>query len=154
MHMAAVVEMTVIDIEFADQLILGGVGNAYAEVFRHTGMGGGRGHSRAPIRGKNSRRSYSNVNRRGVVDMSLTAALMRHVVGFGPVPHQLSHFLTDAFLTIEMGSLIPAPWKGRAQRGFRRCLRPVAAVERPGRKASQKYLKFPDQPIWLSLSVG
>jgi hypothetical protein len=40
MHVAAVVEMTVIDIEFADQLILGGVGNVYTEVFRHTGMGG------------------------------------------------------------------------------------------------------------------
>ena len=68
MHVAAVVEMTVIDIEFADQLILGGVGNAYAEVFRHTGTGGGRGHRRAPIRGRNSGRSYSNVNRHRVVD--------------------------------------------------------------------------------------
>jgi hypothetical protein len=68
MDMAAVVEMTVIDIEFADQLILGGIGNADAEVFRHTGTGGGRGHRRAPIRGKNSGRSYSNVNRHRVVD--------------------------------------------------------------------------------------
>jgi hypothetical protein len=33
--------MTVIDIEFTDQLILGGVGNADAEVSRHTGRGGG-----------------------------------------------------------------------------------------------------------------
>ena len=41
MHMAAVVEMTVIDIEFADQLILVGLGNSDAEVSRHTGMGGG-----------------------------------------------------------------------------------------------------------------
>src|SRR3984893_3980466 len=44
MHMAAVVEMTVIDIEFADQLILVGVGNADAEVSRHTGSGRGRSH--------------------------------------------------------------------------------------------------------------
>jgi hypothetical protein len=69
-------------------------------------MGGGRGHRRAPIRRKNSRknsgRSYSNVNRRGVVDMSLMAALMWHVGGFGSVPHQLSHFHTDAFLTIDL----------------------------------------------------
>ena len=63
MHMAAVVDMTVIDIEFAYQLILVGVGNSDAEMFRHTGMGGGRGHRRAPIRGRNSGRSYSNVNR-------------------------------------------------------------------------------------------
>src|SRR5437868_13370918 len=54
MHMAAVVEMTVIDIEFADQLILGGVDNADAEVFRHTETGGGRSRRRAPIRGRNS----------------------------------------------------------------------------------------------------
>ena len=67
MHMAAVVEMTVIDIELADQLILVGVSNADAEVFRHTGMGGGRGHRRAPIRGRNSGRSYSNVNRQGLL---------------------------------------------------------------------------------------
>ena len=40
-HMPAVVEMTVIGIEFADQLILVGVGNADAEVFRHTGYGQG-----------------------------------------------------------------------------------------------------------------
>jgi len=52
MHMAAVVEMTVIDIEFADQLILVGVSNADAEVFRHTGTGRSRGHRCAPIRGK------------------------------------------------------------------------------------------------------
>jgi hypothetical protein len=45
MHMAAVVEMTLIDIEFAGQLILVCVGNADAEVSRHTGTGGGRGHS-------------------------------------------------------------------------------------------------------------
>ena len=70
MHMAAVVEMTVIDIEFADQLILVGLGNSDAEVLRHTGMGGGRGHRQAPIRGKNSGRSYSNVNRHRVVDLS------------------------------------------------------------------------------------
>jgi hypothetical protein len=50
MHMAAVVEMTVIDIEFADQLILVGVGNADAEVSRHTGASRGRGHRRGPIR--------------------------------------------------------------------------------------------------------
>ena len=65
MHMAAVVEMTVINIEFADQLVLVGVGNAYAEMFRHTGTDGGGGHRRAPIRRKTSRRSYSNVNRYG-----------------------------------------------------------------------------------------
>ena len=59
MHMAAIVEMTVIDIEFADQLILVGVGNAYAEVSRHTGTGGGRSHSRAPIRGKDCGRSFT-----------------------------------------------------------------------------------------------
>jgi hypothetical protein len=52
MHMAAVVEMTVIDIEFADQLILVGVSNADAEVFRHTGTGRSRGDRCAPIRGK------------------------------------------------------------------------------------------------------
>ena len=40
-HMPAVVEMTVIDIEVADQLILGGVGNADAEVFRHYRYGRG-----------------------------------------------------------------------------------------------------------------
>ena len=45
MHMAAVVEMTVIDIEFAYQPFFLGVGNTDAEVFRHTGTGGGRGHS-------------------------------------------------------------------------------------------------------------
>ena len=44
MHTAAVVEMTVIHIELADQLILVGFGNADAEMFRHTGTGGGRGH--------------------------------------------------------------------------------------------------------------
>jgi len=38
----------------------------------------------------------------GVVDMSLMAALMWHVGGFGPVHHQLSHFHTDAFLTIDL----------------------------------------------------
>ena len=54
MHMAAVVEMAVIGIEFADQLILVGVGNADTEVSRHTGTGGGRGHRRAPICGKDS----------------------------------------------------------------------------------------------------
>jgi hypothetical protein len=102
MHMAAVVEMTVIDIEFVDQLILLSIGNADAEMFRHTGMGGGRGHRRAPIRGKNSGRSYSNVNRRRVVDLSATAAPMWHVGGFGSMPRQLSHFLTDAFLTIDL----------------------------------------------------
>jgi hypothetical protein len=94
MHMAAVVEMTVIDIEFADQLIPVGVGNADAEVFRHTGMGGGRGHRRAPIRGKNSGRPYSILNRHGVVDMMLMAALMWRMGGIGPMPHQLSHFQT------------------------------------------------------------
>ena len=52
MNVAAFVEMTVIDIEFADQLILLSVGNADAEMFRHTGMGGGRGPRQAPIRGK------------------------------------------------------------------------------------------------------
>src|ERR1700730_17708579 len=85
--------MTVIDIEFADQLILVGVGNADAEVPRHTGTSGDRGHRRAPIRGKNSGRSYSNVNRRGVVGMSLNGS----TPVFGPVRHQLSQFLTDAF---------------------------------------------------------
>jgi hypothetical protein len=30
------------------------------------------------------------------------AALMWHVGGFGSVPHQLSHFHTDAFLTIDL----------------------------------------------------
>jgi hypothetical protein len=102
MHMAAVVEMTVIDIEFADQLILLSVGNADAEMFRHTGTGGGRGHRRVPIRGKNSGRSYNNVNRCRVVDLPATAAPMWRVGGFGPMPHQLSHFLTDAFLTIDL----------------------------------------------------
>ena len=53
MNMAAIIEMTVIDIEFADQLILVGVGNADAEVGRHTGTCEGRGHRRAPIRGVN-----------------------------------------------------------------------------------------------------
>ena len=62
MHMAAVVEMTVIDIEFADELVLVGVGNADAKVSRHTGTGGGRGHQRAPIRGKGSRRSSTGAN--------------------------------------------------------------------------------------------
>jgi len=57
--------MTVIDIEFADQLIPVGVGNADAEVFGHTGTGGGRGHRQVPIFGKNSGRSYINVNRHG-----------------------------------------------------------------------------------------
>jgi hypothetical protein len=94
MHMAAVVEMTVVDIEFADQLIPVGVGNADAEVFRHTGMGGGRDHRRAPIRGKNIGRPYSILNRHGVVDMTLMAALMWRMGGIGPMPHQLSHFLT------------------------------------------------------------
>ena len=49
MHMTAVVEMTVIGIEFADQLILVGVGNADAEVARHAGTLGSRGHRPAPI---------------------------------------------------------------------------------------------------------
>src|SRR6516164_11043435 len=44
MHTAAVVEMTVIHIELAYQLILVGFGNADAEMSRHTGAGGGRGH--------------------------------------------------------------------------------------------------------------
>jgi hypothetical protein len=94
MHMAAVVEMTVIDIEFADQLIPVGVGNADAEVFRHTETGGGRGHRGAPIRGKKRGQSYTILNRHGVVDISLMAALMWPMGGFGPMPHQLSHFLT------------------------------------------------------------
>jgi hypothetical protein len=94
MHMAAVVEMTVIDIEFADQLILVGVGNADAEVFRHTGMGGGRGHRRAPIRGKSSGRPYSILNRLGVVDTTLMAALMWRMGGIGPMPNPSSPFLT------------------------------------------------------------
>jgi hypothetical protein len=34
--------------------------------------------------------------------MSLTAALMWHVGGFGPVRRQLNQFLADAFLTINM----------------------------------------------------
>ena len=38
MHMAAVVEMTVIDIEFAGQLVLVGLGNADAEVMIQTQM--------------------------------------------------------------------------------------------------------------------
>jgi hypothetical protein len=33
--------------------------------------------------------------------MSLTAALMWHVGGFGPVRHQLNQFLADTFLTIK-----------------------------------------------------
>jgi hypothetical protein len=37
-----------------------------------------------------------------VIDMSLTAALMWHVGGFGPVRHRLNQFLADAFLTINM----------------------------------------------------
>jgi len=40
MDVAAVVEMTVIRITDADQLILVGVGNADAEVSRHPGTGG------------------------------------------------------------------------------------------------------------------
>src|ERR1700730_10483664 len=94
MHMAAVVQMTIIDIEFADQLVLVGVGNADAEVFRHTGMGGGRGHRRAPIRGKSSGRPYSILNRLGVVDMTLMAALMWRMGGTGPIPTPPSPFLT------------------------------------------------------------
>ncbi len=83
-----------IDIEFADQLVLVGVGNADAEVFRHTGMGGGRGHRRAPIRGKSSGRPYSILNRLGVVDMTLMAALMWRMGGIGPMPNPSSPFLT------------------------------------------------------------
>jgi hypothetical protein len=49
MHMAAVVEMTIIDSEFADELILVGVGNPDAEVSGHTGSGRGGGHLRAPF---------------------------------------------------------------------------------------------------------
>jgi hypothetical protein len=49
MHVAAVVEMTVIDIEFADELVLVGIGNPDAEVPRHTGTRRGRGHRLAPI---------------------------------------------------------------------------------------------------------
>src|SRR6516162_7932554 len=55
MHVAAVVEMTVIHIELAYELILVGFGNADAEMSRHTGTGGGRGHRRAPICGKSSK---------------------------------------------------------------------------------------------------
>jgi hypothetical protein len=54
------------------------------------------------IRGKNSGRSYSNVKRHGVVDLSAAAAVVWQVGGFGPMPHHLSHFLTDDFLTIDL----------------------------------------------------
>src|SRR5271167_3606585 len=60
MHMAAVVEMTIIDIEFAYELILVSVGNADAEVSRHTGTGRSRGHRSTPIRSNDSGRFYSN----------------------------------------------------------------------------------------------
>ena len=49
MNMAAVVEMTVIHIEFADELILVGLSNADAEVPGHTGTVRVRGHRPAPI---------------------------------------------------------------------------------------------------------
>jgi hypothetical protein len=54
MNMAAVVEMTVIHIEFADQLIFAGVGDADAEMSRHTETGRGRSHRRAPIKLRDS----------------------------------------------------------------------------------------------------
>ena len=56
MNMAAIIEMTVIDIEFADELVLVGVRYADAEVCRHTGTCGGRSHRRAPIRREDSGR--------------------------------------------------------------------------------------------------
>jgi hypothetical protein len=34
--------------------------------------------------------------------MSLNGSTVWQVGGFGPVHHQLSHFFTDAFLTIDM----------------------------------------------------
>jgi hypothetical protein len=90
MHVSAVVEMTVIDIEFADQPFFLCVGNTDAEVFRHTGMGGAEVIRRAPIRGKNSGPILQQCEPARVIDMSLTAELMWHVGGFGPVRHQLN----------------------------------------------------------------
>ena len=55
MHMPAVVEMTVIDIESADQLVLVGVGNADAEVSGIPEWVGVEVITEKPIRGKNSR---------------------------------------------------------------------------------------------------
>src|SRR5215471_3315777 len=66
MNMAAVVEMTVIHIEFADQFVLVGVGNADAEVSRHTGTGRGGGHRRAPIAARIANHLNSNRKRHGV----------------------------------------------------------------------------------------
>src|ERR1700757_3206205 len=58
--------MTVIHIEFADQFVLVGVGNADAEVSRHTGTGRGRGHRRAPIAARIANHLNSNRKRHGV----------------------------------------------------------------------------------------
>ena len=72
MNMAAVVAVTVIHIEFADQLIPVGVGIADAKVSRHTGTGGrGRSHRRPPIRGKDSGDLNNNRKRQGIADISL-----------------------------------------------------------------------------------
>ena len=51
--------------------------NRYRRVRRYRGRGqyrpgGGRGHRLAPIRGKNSGRHYSNVNRQGVAHAETT----------------------------------------------------------------------------------
>ena len=43
---------------------------------------------------RNSGRSYSNVNRHGVVDMTFMAALMWRMGGIGPMPNPSSPFLT------------------------------------------------------------
>ena len=75
MDMAAVVEMTVIDIEFADQLILVGVGNADAEVFRHTGMGGGRVIAEHQFAARTAD-DLKQCDRHGVADISFISALM------------------------------------------------------------------------------
>ena len=44
MHMTTVIEVTLIGIEFADQLVLVGLRNADPEMCRHTGTGEDRGH--------------------------------------------------------------------------------------------------------------
>jgi hypothetical protein len=113
-----------------------GVGNADAEVPRHTGTSGDRGHRRAPIRGKNSGRSYSNVNRRGVVGMSLNGstdvACRRFWPGASPV-EPVSYrrsFFDHRHVIVNSG-----PLEGPCSEVSDDVLRPVAAVECPGRKA-------------------
>jgi len=59
---AAVVETTVIDIEFADQLILVGLGNSDAEVFRHAGTGRSRGHQRSLVQAQEFEAAQSGLN--------------------------------------------------------------------------------------------